>query len=139
MKLPPASEKKPWWRRWFGSRSERAAARFLRNQGHKILARNYVCALGEIDLVTLDGQCVVFVEVRSTGRTDLDRPSMSVDAVKQRRLTKIALAYLQRNNLLGRTARFDVVVLSWPSGQQRPQIVHHRSAFEPIDRFQMFT
>src|SRR5919201_5078223 len=81
----------PWWRRWFGTRSERAAARYLRGLGYRILARNYRCALGELDLVALDGGCIVFVEVRSTAQADAGRPAESVDAVKQRRLTDLAL------------------------------------------------
>ena len=59
--------RKPWWRRWFGSRSERAAERFLRRLGYRVVARNYSCSHGELDLVAVDGACVVFVEVRSTG------------------------------------------------------------------------
>ena len=43
----------PWWRRWLGSRSERAAARFLKKLGYRVLARNWSCPLGELDLVAL--------------------------------------------------------------------------------------
>jgi putative endonuclease len=132
------SSRAPWWRRWFGTRAERAAARFLRQQGFRILARNYTCPLGELDLIALDGTCVVFVEVRSTGGDDPTRPAASVDEGKQRRLTRLALAYLQQHRLLGRPARFDVLAVSWPDGQRRPQFVHHRSAFEATSRFQMF-
>jgi putative endonuclease len=131
------SSKMPWWRRWFGTRSERAAARFLRRQGFRILARNLHSSRGELDLVALDLGCIVFVEVRSTGRPDLEGPAISVDAAKQRRLTELALQYLQRRRLLGRAARFDVVVLSWPEGQRSPTVVHHRNAFEAIGRFQL--
>src|SRR5437660_1673868 len=50
--VPPDSPaKKPWWRRWFGTRSERAAAHFLRNLGYRLLARNYTCKPGEAELV----------------------------------------------------------------------------------------
>jgi putative endonuclease len=129
----------PWWRRWFGSRSERAAARYLRRQGCRILARNYVCPLGELDLVALDGDCIVFVEVRSTERGDATRPAASVDAAKQRRLTDLALYFLQRHRLLGRSARFDVVAVSWPAGRREPVITHYRLAFEAVGRFQMFS
>ena len=45
------SPRSPWWRRWFGSRSERAAARYLKGQGLRLVARNYQCAHGELDLV----------------------------------------------------------------------------------------
>jgi putative endonuclease len=129
----------PWWRRWFGTRSERAAARYLRRQGWRILARNHTGPQGEIDLIALDGRCVVFVEVRSTGGADAARPAASVDAVKQERLTRAALDYLRRHRLLDQMARFDVLALSWPAGRREPEIVHHRQAFEAVGRFQMFS
>src|SRR5262249_12421930 len=97
--------RKPWWRRWFGTRSEGAAARFLRRQGFRVLTRNSTCPLGELDLITLDGSCIVFVEVRSTGTEDIRRPAVSVDLAKQRRLTELAVHFLQQRRLLGRPAR----------------------------------
>jgi len=72
----------PWWRRWFGSRSERAASRFLRKLGYRILAHNFTCDLGEIDIIALDASCVVFVEVRSTEASDTRLAAESVDARK---------------------------------------------------------
>jgi putative endonuclease len=131
--------RKPWWRRWFGSRSERAAARFLRRQGYRILARNFSCPHGELDIVARDGDSIVFVEVRSTGTEHADRPAESVDAAKQRRLTNLALHYLQRRRLLGRPARFDVLAMSWPADRREPIITHHRNAFEAVGRFQMYS
>ncbi|MGE3807166.1 MAG: YraN family protein [Gemmataceae bacterium] len=131
--------RKPWWRRWFGNRSERAAVRFLKKLGYRILSRNFSCNLGELDIVALDGECIVFVEVRSTGNDDTDRPAQSVDATKQRKLTRLALYYLKRYRLLGRSARYDILALSWPPGKSEPEIRHYPSAFEPTDRFQMFS
>jgi putative endonuclease len=128
--------KMPWWRRWFGTRSERAAARFLRSEGFRILARNLHSTHGEIDLIALDRDCIVFVEVRSTASADLERPSASIDSAKQRRLTELALQYLHRHRLLGRPARFDVVLVSWPHDRRSPVIAHHRCAFEAVGRFQ---
>jgi putative endonuclease len=137
--MPPESlARKPWWRRWFGTRSERAAARFLRRLGYRILARNFRCPLGELDLVALDGACLVFVEVRSTGTDDALRPAHSVDLAKQRRLTDLALHYLQKHRLLDRPARFDVLTLCWPADRREPQITHYRHAFEAVGRFQMY-
>ena len=130
--------RKPWWRRWFGDRSERAAARFLKRQGYRILARNYACPLGELDLVALEGRCLVFVEVRSTGTEDLSAPASSVDREKQRRLTQLALHFMQRHQLLNQSARFDVLALSWPADRREPTIVHYRHAFEAVGRFQMY-
>src|ERR1700722_18885912 len=113
----PSEVRKPWWRRWFGNRAERSASRFLRRLGYRILARNFTCPLGELDLVALDGATVVFVEVRSTGAAETDRVAASVDAKKQKRLTRLALRYLQANKLLDVPSRFDVLAISWPPGQ----------------------
>jgi putative endonuclease len=129
----------PWLRRWFGTRSERAAARFLRTLGYRILARNYRCALGELDLIALDGDCIVFVEVRSTEHADLSRPAASVDLTKQRRLTKLAVYFLKQQRLLGHAARFDVLAVGWPAERGTPTMAHYPSAFEATDRFQFFS
>jgi putative endonuclease len=131
--------RKPWWRRWFGTRSERAAAKFLKKKGWRIVARNYTCPLGELDLVAVARGCVVFVEVRSTETADPARPAESVDRSKQRRLTNLALHYLQQHRLLGQAARFDVLAVSWPPGQRTPAITHVENAFEAVGRFQTFS
>jgi putative endonuclease len=136
--MPSSPAGKPWWRRWFGTRSERAAARFLRLQGYRLLARNWTCPHGELDLVAADGRTVVFVEVRSTGNDDPWTPATSVDDAKQARLTRVALAFLKSHGLLDHTARFDVLALCWPARRREPQIVHYRQAFEAVGRFQMF-
>lgn len=137
--MPDASTRLPWWRRWFGTRSERAAARYLKQQKYRIVARNYTCPLGELDLVAVDGRCVVFVEVRSSQREDPERPAASVDVRKQRRLTDLALHFLKRHRLLRHQARFDVVIVNWPEGANRPRVTHFRGAFEADGRFQFFS
>jgi putative endonuclease len=130
---------KPWWRRWLGSTSERAAARYLRRLGWRILRWNYTCIHGEIDLVALDERCLVFVEVRSTGSDDESRAAQSVDETKQKRLTKLALHFLQEHRLLDHAARFDVLTVAWPEGQREPSITHYRQAFEAVGNFQMYS
>jgi putative endonuclease len=133
------SPRRPWWRRWFGSRSERAAERFLKQLGYRILARNYRCPQGEIDRVALDGTCLVFVEVRSTETGEAAEPAHSVGFAKQNRLTQLALQFAQRYRLLNHSARFDVLALSWPPGQKEPAIVHYRDAFPAVGRWQMYS
>ena len=129
----------PWWRRWFGNRAERAAGRFLRRQGYRLIQHNFSCDLGEIDIVALDGKTVVFVEVRSTEAADAQQAALSVDAKKQARLTRLALYYLKMRGLLDCSARFDVLAISWPAGQAEATIVHYPHAFEATDRLQMFS
>jgi len=129
----------PVWRRWFGARAERAAAKFLRRKKLRILFRNVLLPTGELDLVALDGRTIVFVEVRSTEAVDCERPTGSVDDEKQRKLTNLGIAFLQRHNLLGHPSRFDVVAVSWPANRRTPEIVHFANAFPPIGQFQMYS
>src|SRR4051794_350019 len=128
----------PVWRRWFGSRAERAAASFLQSRGLRVLAKNVRLTQGELDLVALDGDVIVFAEVRSTECGDVLRPAASVDAIKQKKLSELAVAFLQKHRLLGRTARFDIIAVSWPANAKEPMIVHYPNAFEAVGKFQMF-
>jgi putative endonuclease len=123
---------KPWWRRWFGSRAERAAAGFLKKLGYRILARNFLCDLGELDLIALDGRTIVFVEVRSTEEADALQPAESVNLAKQRRLTRLAVYFLQKKRLRNHAARFDVLTVRWPGDQKEPTIEHYPHAFEAV-------
>lgn len=125
--------KRPWWRRWFGNRSERAAARHLKQLGYRILGRNYTCQFGELDLIALEQRTIVFVEVRSTQERDLGDPAASVDHAKQRKLTRLATYWLQKKRLLGHPARFDVLIIGWPARASAPTIQHFRNAFEAVD------
>lgn len=129
----------PIWRRWFGTRSERAAEKFLKKLGYRILGRNVLFRNGELDLIARQGDVIVFVEVRSTESTDTSIPALSVDHIKQRKLTDVALAWLQKYQLLERTYRFDVMAVSWPNDQKLPIIEHFVDAFPPTRRFQMYS
>lgn len=128
-----------WVGRLLGNKGERLAARFLKEQGYRIIAWQYRTALGEIDLIALDGECVVFVEVKTRRSSDAGHPVEAVGHHKQTQLTRLALAYLKRHNLLNHAARFDVVAIIWSQGKQPPEIVHYKNAFEPIGRGQMFS
>jgi len=129
----------PWWRRWFGRRSERAAARFLRSLGWRIVAANHADTLGELDLIAIDRDTVVIVEVRSTSGSDWERVAASVDINKQRRITNAATRFLAKRRLLeGVNVRYDVLVMCWPPGDPAPTIRHFPNAFEAVGRFQFF-
>ena len=123
----------------FGNRGERAAIRFLRKQGYKILHRQYRSRMGEIDVVAKDGERLVFVEVKTRKSSAAGEPFEAVTFEKQRKLTKLALAYLKRYNLLEHSTRFDVLAVIWPEGDRKPQITHYKNAFEPVGSGQMFS
>ena len=131
----------PFWRRWFGQRSEKAAARFLRKLGYRVLAANIADRLGEIDLLALDldGRTLVVVEVRSVASADPLAAARSVNYPKQKKLTEAALRFLARRKLLGVGLRFDVLAIAWPPEAREPTILHLPHAFEATGRFQMFS
>src|SRR5262249_14364546 len=93
-----------------GSAAEDIAARFLAARGLSIVARNFRCRLGEIDVIAADGDTLVFVEVRLRRQSRFGDAADSSTAVKERKLVAAAEFYLSR---LARTprCRFDAVLL----------------------------
>jgi len=133
-----------WWFRVFppktlGRRGEEAAARFLKRLGYKILARSRRLAPGELDLVALDGRTIVFVEVKTRTSADVGHPAEAVDAVKQRKLTRLAVTFLKRHGLLEYPARFDVVAITWPDNSRRPVIEHFKNAFDAVGQGELYS
>lgn len=111
-----------------GDRGENCAARYLRKQGYRILIRNFRCPLGEIDIVARDGRTLVFCEVK-TRVEDSPAPEQQINAFKRHQLTKAARYYLSRYGTPQPPARFDVVAIVWPDGEE-PEIRHTTHAFE---------
>ena len=99
-----------------GEGAERRAAAFLEGQGLTILARNYRCRFGEIDLIARSGSTLVFVEVRARTSERFGGAAASITPAKRRRLLAAARHYLAQR---GRqcACRFDAVLLS--GGAQR--------------------
>jgi putative endonuclease len=87
----------PSARQGLGRRGEAAAAAYLRQAGLTIIAQNWRCASGEIDLIARQGTQLVFVEVRTRHTASLNGPSPeeSVGPAKARRLVALAYAYLE--------------------------------------------
>jgi putative endonuclease len=112
-----------------GDAWERAAETFLTARGLKILQRNFHGRFGEIDLVLLDGDTLVFVEVRYRSNPNYGSGAASVTATKQRRIVHAAQRYLQRERRHAwRPCRFDVVSVGRSEG--RPVMNWIRAAFE---------
>ena len=124
--------------RSLGRRGEDAAARLLKRKGYKIVARGQRDKRGELDIVAVDRRTVVFVEVKTRSSSVEGPPAEAVDDNKQRRLTRLAVAFLKRHNLLEYPARFDVVSVTWPAGEKRPTTEHLVNAFEAVGQGQMF-
>lgn len=120
-----------------GDRGEKLAVRYLKQQNYRILDTQHRNTYGEVDIIAKDGDCVVFVEVKTRSSTEAGRPLDAVDRRKQQRLTRIALAWLKQKKKLGERARFDVVSIVWRDGAE-PELQHFQNAFEPIGDGQFF-
>jgi putative endonuclease len=92
-----------------GKLGERAAKRHLKELGLKFLTANYKTRRGEIDLIFREGQCLVFVEVKTRSSETWTRPATAVDKRKRRLLSMAALEYLRRIHNPQVVIRFDIV------------------------------
>jgi putative endonuclease len=115
-------------RQLLGAEGERAAEKFLRRQCFTIVARNYRCPAGEIDLVALDGKAVVFIEVKTRTQPGFGSPFEAVDRRKQRQILRAAQFYLAEHRLQDRDARCDVVGVRWENGEVQCELI--KNAFE---------
>ena len=93
--------------------SEDIAAEFLQRQGLELLVTNYRYRTGEIDLIMIDDQTLVFVEVKQRRDSQFGRPEESVGMAKQAKLRRTAASYLQRHDRSQSwPCRFDVVAVT---------------------------
>lgn len=114
-----------------GKRGEDEAARFLRDNGYKILARNIRTKFGEIDIIATESDTICFIEVKSRGSLDWGEPCEAVVAGKQKRISRSAVSYLKERGLLEKKSRFDVV--SVVASEDFPRFELIQNAFDLDD------
>ena len=114
-----------------GKKGERLAADFLTGNGYQILETNFRCPLGEIDIVARDHQEIVFVEVKTRKSHALGYPEQAVGIQKQKKLSQLALWYLQAKKMSDKKARFDVVAVTL--AVQANEINLIKNAFDFVD------
>jgi putative endonuclease len=119
-------------RAWLGIRAERQAERYLRQQGLRLLQRNYRCRFGEIDLIMVDAQRhLVFVEVRYRSDSDFASALQSIDRHKQEKIRKAAASFLASHTRFQQLpARFDVIAIQTAQRQQAGRIDWLQNAFQ---------
>lgn len=114
-----------------GDRAEGAAFDYLVRRGLRPVTRNFRCRGGEIDLIMLDGECLVFVEVRFRSSSRFAQPGHTVDRHKQRKIIRTAAMFYARNHrYANHVMRFDVVAIE---GGSPLSIQWLRDAFRPDD------
>jgi len=96
-----------------GQVTEKLAAQYLENKGLKLLDQNFNSRFGELDLIMLDNENLVFVEVRYRRSNNFGSGAETITASKQSKLMKTASVYLQQHAKMNQyPARFDVVSIS---------------------------
>jgi len=104
----------------------------------KILARNYRCPGGEIDIIALDpstgrtsqAETIVFVEVKTRAAETPAGPEAAIDAHKRGQVVKAAKYYLRHYPTKGYLTRYDIVAVIIPPGkEQEPTVRHIQKAF----------
>jgi len=96
--------------------------RRLRSIGYRIVARNFRAAGAEIDIIALDGETLVFIEVKTRLGSAAGRPEDSVHGLKQHRIRRAAEVFARRPGM-DRPMRFDVVAVSRPGMRWRLEII----------------
>ena len=111
----------------FGLEGEEKAARHLKKQGYKIIAKNFQTRFGEIDIIAENKEYIIFVEVKARGENSIAEPKEFVDLRKQRKIIRTAEIYLAENPT-EKQPRFDVVEIKKENG--KTNLNHIPNAFE---------
>ena len=96
-----------------GKKGEDIAAAFLEKKGYNILFRNYKCSFGEIDIIAKHKKILSFIEVKTRSTKKYGLPQEAVTSVKQTKISRVALEFVQRYKMDNRAARFDVVSVQY--------------------------
>ena len=115
-----------------GRWGESIAADYLRRKHYAIVAANFRCRGGEIDLIVEDRRYIVFVEVKLRKSAQFAQAREFVDYRKRERLKQTALLYLAQHEESSKQPRFDVIEIYAPQGLQtkNPEIHHLEDAFQ---------
>lgn len=114
-------------RRGLGKRGEELAARQLAAKGYRIVAQNWRCETGELDLVARTGECLVMVEVRTRRGRSMGSPEESITPAKQERLITLGEAYVQESEWDG-DWRIDVVAIEMDRNGRLLRVDHYENA-----------
>ncbi len=121
----PDNERDP--RIGIGRTGEDLAVCYLENLGYTIVERNYRKRIGEIDIIARDGECLVFIEVKTRRSSRFGSPFDAVDFRKQQQISRVALAYMTQHRCGDVPVRFDVIGVHL---EKSPKIELIKNAFE---------
>jgi putative endonuclease len=111
-----------------GKKGEELALRFLKKKGYRIIEKNYICKMGEMDIIAKEKDTLAFIEVKTRTSTTFGPPQLAVNPKKQSQMSKVALNFLKEKKLEDVKARFDVVAILL--GQKGEEVELIRDAFD---------
>lgn len=111
-----------------GEAGESTACEYLRGLGYQIVARNFRCRSGEVDIVARDGDATVFVEVKDRCSDSHGEGHEAVTFGKRRRIIRAAQLFAASRGLFDARLRFDVISIDRREGS--PHVRHDRGAFD---------
>lgn len=112
-----------------GAYGEEIAANYLRHNGYTVVATNWRCPRGELDIIAQDGDVLVFVEVKTRRTADTSDAFLSVTPRKRQRLIDSAYSYIASHRPDNPQWRIDVVGIALPHSGQ-PLIEHVEDALD---------
>lgn len=132
LRWPSLGRRRPRGDRALGPRGERAAARRLRRDGWRVIARNVRSRHGELDLVALDPAhpgVLIVVEVKAGQAGAALPPEVRVTPAKQRKIVALAAELARRRGLGAHAVRFDVIAVDFDAEGHVADLRHHAGAF----------
>ncbi len=112
-----------------GKKGEQIAEQFLKKKGYSILKRNYRTPVGEIDLICLEKETLIFVEVKTNQTNEFGLAQERVHPKKQKQIIKTAWMFLKEKEMLDIDFRFDVIGVDL-SNPTCDKIEHIENAFD---------
>ncbi|MGN6126853.1 MAG: YraN family protein [Humibacter sp.] len=106
-----------------GRRGEDLAERYLARRGYRVVARNWRCALGEIDLIVERGGEVAIVEVKTRSSVAFGHPFEAITPTKAARLRRLTAQWCEQNDKPHREVRVDAVAVIAPAGARDDDVV----------------
>jgi putative endonuclease len=139
--MKAATEKPSVWQRLFGkpadvplgTRGEAHAAAYLKKHGYRIITRNRRHKKGEIDVIAMDREFLVFVEVRTRSSESFITPEGSIRAEKRNTVRTTVRRLIRKHKTAGLTPRIDVIAIIWPAGSKEPtEVRHHKGVISLV-------
>lgn len=115
-----------------GNYGEAIAAKYLEENGYKILTANYRCRIGEIDIIGSHNNYICFIEVKTRYTSCYGTPSEAVSVTKQQKILRAAEYYIMKNKLYNCAVRFDVIEIQLNNSDNMYTINFIENAFQAV-------